>query len=514
MDKPSFIIGAFALLATGAVVTCGRSNQNGVDAGPGAQGGASGGTGGAPGGGYSGSSTGGGPMGGAGNGSPGNDASNDSGKDAGLAGSDGSAGVRDGRAADATTSADAAETGSIALADTCSTVLATALLTAWTADPHYCLIRFADGVAGARQLVFAPNGDLFVGGGGQVVVLFDTNHNGVSDPGERAVFAPIPGGNHGVALTATHLYASSDTTVYRFAYAAGQRAAAGAPEVVVHDIPSGGHVTRTLLIDGQNRLYVSIGSASNVDVGADPNTPPAMRAQIRRFDLGAIPTGGFAASGGELFAAGLRNEVGLALDHLGRLWGVENGRDDLHAGGDVAMHNDNPAEEINLFDVTRPGRNYGYPFCWSEGIWSGPTAAGTGTQHLDPDQPGAFTEARCQDPAVVVPPAFGLPAHTAPLDIVEYRGAAYPADLVGDLFVTTHGSWDRDVPVGRTIVRLHMGPSGPTSAQNFLGAEAAPGVLAQGTWSSRPVSIRVDAAGLLTFSDDSTGTVYKIGYRP
>jgi hypothetical protein len=30
----------------------------------------------------------------------------------------------------------------------------------------------------------------------------------------------------------------------------------------------------------------------------------------------------------------------------------------------------------------------------------------------------------------------------------------------------------------------------------------------------RPVSIRVDKAGLLTFSDDQSGTVNKIGYRP
>ena len=30
----------------------------------------------------------------------------------------------------------------------------------------------------------------------------------------------------------------------------------------------------------------------------------------------------------------------------------------------------------------------------------------------------------------------------------------------------------------------------------------------------RPVSIRVDKAGLLTFSDDGSGTVNKIGYKP
>ena len=46
---------------------------------------------------------------------------------------------------------------------------------------------------------------------------------------------------------------------------------------------------------------------------------------------------------GEVFADRLRNEVGLAFDKHGVLWGVENGADRLERedlGGDI--HNDNP----------------------------------------------------------------------------------------------------------------------------------------------------------------------------
>ena len=39
-------------------------------------------------------------------------------------------------------------------------------------------------------------------------------------------------------------------------------------------IPNGGHSTRTLVVDAQNRLYVSIGSASNVDAPAGPTRRP------------------------------------------------------------------------------------------------------------------------------------------------------------------------------------------------------------------------------------------------
>jgi glucose/arabinose dehydrogenase len=398
--------------------------------------------------------------------------------------------------------------------DSCGAAPAAALVTAFTADPHYCMIRFAENVMGARQIAFAPNGDLFVGGNGQLVVLFDANGDGISDAAERSTFVAVPNGNHGVAVTATHVYASSTGSVYRWPYTPGDRVVNGQLETVVKAIQTGGHDTRTLVIDDQNRLYLNVGSASNVDPAADPAMPPSARALVFRYDLSAIPAGGYSAEQGERVAYGLRNEVGLSLDSEGRLWGVENGRDNLMVGGDI--HYDNPAEEVNLIDITRPGRNYGYPSCWSEGIWMDTTRAkGPGTQHLDPDQPGAFTEARCQDPGVVVPPAFALGAHLAPLDIVEYRGSSYPAELSGDLFVASHGSWNREIAqVGRMIIRLKVGASGPTAAQNFLGQSDGAGGLLQGAWAIRPVSIRVDKAGLLTFSDDGTGTVNKIGYRP
>jgi glucose/arabinose dehydrogenase len=104
----------------------------------------------------------------------------------------------------------------------------------------------------------------------------------------------------------------------------------------------------------------------------------------------------------------------------------------------------------------------------------------------------------------------------APLDIVEYRGGGYPGDMQGDLFVASHGSWNREIAqVGRVIVRLEMGANGPTAAQNFLGNKVTTtGELAQGEWAIRPASIRIDKAGLLTFSDDTSGTVNKVGYKP
>lgn len=48
-----------------------------------------------------------------------------------------------------------------------------------------------------------------------------------------------------------------------------------------------------------------------------------------------------------MYAIGLRNEVGIRFDKDGRLWGVENGMDNLFRadlGGDI--HQNNPGEEL------------------------------------------------------------------------------------------------------------------------------------------------------------------------
>ena len=44
--------------------------------------------------------------------------------------------------------------------------------------------------------------------------------------------------------------------------------------------------------------------------------------------------------------------------------------------------------------------------------------------------------------------------HSAPLQVVFYEGADFPADYKGSAFVTLHGSWDRSTRTGYKVVRL------------------------------------------------------------
>ncbi len=379
---------------------------------------------------------------------------------------------------------------------------------AWVSDSRYCVYTFASGLGGARQLAFAPNGDLFVNNG-KVTVLSDDNSDGTSTDAERTTFATAPGLNHGLAFSrdGQYVYASSATTVFRWGYTTGLRKATGQPEVVVSGIPDGGHVTRTLVFDSQGRLYVSVGSASNID--EDPVLLQT-RGQIRRFPIpDALPAGGIAYTAGEVVASGMRNEVGLYADAQDRLWGVENGRDDLADGGDI--HNSNPAEKVNLID-SKGSTYYGYPSCYTE--FMRPGGGGPGTQWADPtlEAKDQKTNAWCRDPANVHPPAFALPAHWAPLGIIAYQGNALPLD--GDLIVTSHGSWDTDPLVGRLVARLHRTGDTITSMEPLVGERGSNNTLAQGHWNARPVDVREGPDGALYFSDDTGGRVFKVTLAP
>jgi glucose/arabinose dehydrogenase len=91
-------------------------------------------------------------------------------------------------------------------------------------------------------------------------------------------------------------------------------------------------------------MYVSVGSYGNVDADSE-------RSRIRRFSgMDAASVASVEYSTGEVFADGLRNEVGLELDKTGNyIFGVENGPDNLDRQdlGGSSINDDAAAEELN-----------------------------------------------------------------------------------------------------------------------------------------------------------------------
>lgn len=178
-----------------------------------------------------------------------------------------------------------------------------------------------------------------------VVHLFDSDGDLIAD--SKRTLASAPSLNHGLAIYEGFIYASSDTTVYRWPFS-DNFDTIGDIEIVVNNINADGqggapqgHRTRTLIFDDAGKLYISVGSNGNVDADS-------YRSRIRRFDL-TDPVASFPIDfqTGEVFADGLRNEVGLAFDSFGVLWGVENSADNLFRddmGGEI--YQDNPVRQI------------------------------------------------------------------------------------------------------------------------------------------------------------------------
>jgi len=301
--------------------------------------------------------------------------------------------------------------------------------------------------------------------------------------------------------------------VSRWPYVPGSRTlVTTSPQVVVSKIPSGSlYATRTLIFDKEGRLYVSVGSAVNVEVDSS-------RAKINRFDLsGVIPNGGFDFADGEVFAVGLRNEVGLDFDGSGTLWGVGLGATNLDRpdlGDDI--HNGNPADALHRFNLSL-GTHYGYPYCFSSYNLAGHPA---GTQFAWPDfmNDGVHTDAWCRNVANNQPPVLALPTHHTPLGINFYDGrgcgvevGALPCNATGDAFVAFHGSWNSDVNVGYRVAWLPFNKvTHEPTGQNI-------NVIYEPNLNTclnclRPVNVVFDLNGRLIVSADSTNEIFRVYY--
>ena len=69
-------------------------------------------------------------------------------------------------------------------------------------------------------------------------------------------------------------------------------------------------------------------------------------------------------------------------------------------------------------------------------------------------------------------------------------------------------SWNRNIPTGYKIVRIHMEDGVPKNIEDF-----ATGWLKNFTVTGRPVDLIVGDDGSLFVSDDNAGKIYRIYYQ-
>jgi len=322
--------------------------------------------------------------------------------------------------------------------------------------------EYAAGLGSPRFMALSPDNVLFVTviGDGTVVALPDRNMDDKSD--EAITFIKGLKRPHGIAFHNGYVYVGETNQIVRYKYN-GFEKEHGNKEVIVPDLPTKGHFTRTVSFGPDGKMYVSIGSSCNVCVEKDKG-----RATIMRFN----PDG----TGGEIFATGLRNSVGLTWNSkTNDLWATDNGRDWL--GENL------PPDEVNII---KENKDYGWPYCYSDKI---------------PD-PDFDNPERCKN---TIAPIVELQAHSAPLGLTFYEGTMFPPEYQGDLFVAFHGSWNRSIPTGYKVVRVNMKDGKPQRIEDF-----ASGWMTVTKKSGRPVDVLVGKKGELYISDDLGGIIYRI----
>ncbi|HYC91689.1 MAG TPA: sorbosone dehydrogenase family protein [Thermoanaerobaculia bacterium] len=334
--------------------------------------------------------------------------------------------------------------------------------------PGFRIDIWADDFEDPRNMVLAPNGDVFVAdsAGGRILVLRDTNGDALPD--KRSIFAYDLNQPFGLAFRGNHLYVGNTDAIVRFDYKSGQTEAAGEP-VRITPLPVGGHATRNLVFnrDG-SKMYVAVGSESNVrDETAEP-----LRAAITEYN----PDG----TGKRTFASGLRNPIGLAWKG-DALWTVVNERDGL--GDDLVP---DYATEV------KDGAFYGWPFSYIG-------------RNVDPRRKGEHPElvARAIEPSLL------LEAHSAPIAIAFYDGTMFPAQYRGGAFATLHGSWNRTVRSGYKVVHIPFRGNQPAGGYDDFVLGWAPDPERDRVW-GRPAGLLVLRDGSLLISDDGAGLIWRV----
>jgi glucose/arabinose dehydrogenase len=338
------------------------------------------------------------------------------------------------------------------------------------APPGFIVEEFMD-MAGTRPrfMMLGPANEILISdtsGNGNVFVIKDGVKSAIIEKLDRP---------YGLALKGDQLYVAEPTSIKVYTYdAKAMKVTSPGKEIIALPGMGTGHNTRTLAFnrDG-SKLYLSVGSQSNINLGEDP-----MRAAVHRYN----PDG----TGHETVATGLRNAVGMRFyPGTDDLWVTVHERDEL--GDDLAP---------DYATKVETGGFYGWPIAYI-----GPHAE---PRHKDVDMKKVES---------TLYPDVILGGHVGPLDIAFYTGKMFPAKYQGGMFVALHGSWNRSQRQGYKIAFIpfknRMATAGP---EDFVsGWMLAPDK--KEVW-GRPVGLLQMPDGSLLVSDDGGRKIWRVSYKP
>ncbi len=341
----------------------------------------------------------------------------------------------------------------------------------------------AQGMKCPRFMAWSPDHRLFIAGlynrgdtrNGRIYVLEDFNPSTgtfgkittyldhLHNPNSVAFYTDPSGQNW--------IYVSQTDHLGRYHYEDGSERPSG-KEQVLAAFPAyglgykygGWHLTRTLCMGGNGKLYVSVGSSCNVCEEKKDET----RACILEMD----PDG----KNQRIFASGLRNAVGMKWVQ-GRLMATNMGAD--HLGDD---------DPDDSFYAVEDGQNYGWPYAY----------VSHGANRPDPK----FGMDKAAAAVRAMPACYSsFPAHSAPLGL-EYFGPEVNVPGLKDFFlVGLHGSSKKSLRRGYRFVRLR---------RDFPPEDFITGFMKDGKVLGRPCDVLQAGPDAFFFTDDLDGALYYV----
>lgn len=227
----------------------------------------------------------------------------------------------------------------------------------------------------------------------------------------------------------------------------------------------GWHLTRTIVIGGNGKLYISLGSSCNAC--REKRSEP-YRATIVEMD----PDG----RNQKIYARGLRNAVGL-LWHGNYLFATVQGAD--HLGRN---------KPDDTFHAIREGKDYGWARCYQYrgGIYRDRFITGGGN---------------CRG----VPVAYSsFPAHSSAMGFDYFDSDTEDEQIRDSFLIALHGSTDKVLKKGYRVVIVRKDRAHEDFITGFLDGKVVNG---------RPLDIYKLTPNSFLMSDDHGGVVYVVRRR-
>lgn len=266
------------------------------------------------------------------------------------------------------------------------------------------------------------------------------------------------------------LYLALTERLVRYRYTPGDDAPSGAPEVLA-TFPDyglsykygGWHLTRTVTVGPNDKIYVAVGSSCNACEEKEK-----IRAAVLEMDADGRRQ--------RIFASGLRNAVGIKWADE-RFFVTNMGADHLGVN-----------KPFDTMYQVKEGLNYGWPYCYQYG-----SKVYADTQ---------FSKSAKRLDCKAVPLAYAtFPAHSSPLGL-EYFGPDNPSpSLQNSFLVALHGSSEHRLQRGHRISRVRQGGAVRDFITGFMQGSKVYG---------RPADVMRLGPDRFLFTDDHGGVVYYV----